>query len=336
MKIFSINKSELAKNIISLTDSYCYNDSYTSMIRSLYGTEYKQPSDEDLVIEKFLDGEFCPIFKTSIRNDDIILICDGNSSEDIMKFLLTIDAAKRSGAKSISVIIPYLPYSRSDKNDHIRQSISAKLIADLLQSVGVHQVITVELHNGSIQGFYNVPVIHLSGNAIFIDEIKKLQLDNLCFVAPDHGATKRTLNMAKHFDSTFAVIDKKRIKPNEIASMSLINSVEGTNVFIVDDIGDTMRTICKASDLLIEQGAKSVRGILTHPVFSGPALDIISRSSLSELYVSDTIPSIYSKVEMYNQFENKNTKINIISSDYLISVALRKLMNHESINELNS
>lgn len=316
MKIFSINKTSLSEKIASSFQS--------------------EDIDKQLIIQKFADGEFCPIFTKSIRNDDIYLISDGNSSEDIIKLLLTIDASKRSGAKTVSVIIPYLPYSRSDKNDHIRQSISAKLIADILQTVGIYQIITVELHNGSIQGFYNVPVIHLLGNRIFIDVLKSLDLDDICFVSPDHGATKRTLSMAKYFeDSTFAVIDKKRTKPNEIASMSLINSVKDKNVIIIDDLGDTMNTLCKASDLLLQNGAKSVRSVITHGVLSGNALDNIRKSSIKEIFISDTIPNIYSKIEIYEQFDNNNTKINIISCSNLIVNSLEKIMKRESINELN-
>lgn len=316
MKIFSINKTSLSKKISSYFQS--------------------EDVDNQLTIQKFADGEFCPIFTKSIRNDDVYLISDGSSSEDIIKLLLTIDASKRSGAKTVSVIIPYLPYSRSDKNDHIRQSISAKLIADILQTVGIYQIITVELHNGSIQGFYNVPVIHLLGNRIFIDELKSLNLSDICFVSPDHGATKRTLSMAKYFeDSSFAVIDKKRTKPNEVASMSLINSVDGKNVIIIDDLGDTMNTLCKASDLLLENGAKSVRAVITHGVLSGNSLDNIKNSSIEEIFISDTIADVYSKRKIYNQIEGKKTKINIISCSDLIVNSLEKIINNESINELN-
>jgi ribose-phosphate pyrophosphokinase len=315
MKIYSLNKSILSKKILS--------------------NFVEQNFDDYLKIDKFSDGEFCPVFLSSIREEDIYIIFDGHSSEDIIKLLLTIDAAKRSGAKSISVIAPYLPYSRSDKNDHIRQSISAKLLADILTNVGISKIITIDLHNPSIQGFYNVPVIHLLSNKIFINHIKSLNLDNLCFVAPDHGATKRNLLLAKNFEnSTFAVIDKKRVKPNEVASMSLINSVKGKNVIIFDDLGDTLGTICKATDLLLENGALSVRGVLTHPVMSGNALNKLSQSKMSELIVSDSIPSIYNKIEFYNQ-SSHNCNVTILSCSGLITNSIEKLQKHESINELN-
>ncbi len=316
MKIFSINKSKLSKDII---DKFQSSD-----------------IDSELKIEKFSDGEFCPIFLKSVRHEDIYIMADGHSSEDIIKLLLTIDSAKRSGCNSVSVVMPYLPYSRSDKNDHIRQSISAKVLADLLTNSGVSNLITIDLHNNSIQGFYNIPVIHLLSNRIFVNYIKSLNIDNICFVAPDHGATKRTLSMAKNFDnSTFAVIDKKRTKPNEIASMTLLNSVKDKNVIIIDDLGDTMGTICKAADLVMSQGALSVRGVLTHPVLSGKALENISQSSLTELIVSDTIPNVYDKLELYKDLKS-DTKISVISCSDLISNSIEKLMKHESINELNS
>ncbi len=316
MKIFSINKSTLSKKILNNFPD--------------------QNFDNYLKIDKFSDGEFCPIFLSSVREEEIYIISDGHSSEDIIKLLLTIDAAKRSGAKSISIIAPYLPYSRSDKNDHIRQSISAKLLADILSNAGISKIITIDLHNPSIQGFYNVPVIHLLSNKIFIDYIRSLNLENICFVAPDHGASKRNLSLAKNFEnSSFAVIDKKRVKPNEISSMSLINSVENKNVIIFDDIGDTLGTICKAANLLIDSGALSVRGVLTHPVMSGNALDSLSKSKLKEVIVSDTIPSIYNKIDLYNQTKH-NCIISVISCSDLISNSIEKLQRHESINELNS
>jgi ribose-phosphate pyrophosphokinase len=316
MKIFSINKSNLSKKILNNFPDKNF--------------------DNYLKIDKFSDGEFCPIFLSSVREEEVYIIFDGHSSEDIIKLLLTIDAAKRSGAKSISIIAPYLPYSRSDKNDHIRQSISAKLLADILGNAGISKIITIDLHNPSIQGFYNVPVIHLLSNKIFINYIKSLNLENICFVAPDHGASKRNLSLARNFEnSSFAVIDKKRIKPNEISSMSLINSVENKNVIIFDDIGDTLGTICKAADLLIDSGALSVRGVLTHPVMSGNSLDNLSKSKLKEIIVSDTIPSIYSKIDLYNQ-KKHNCDISVISCSDLISNSIEKIQRHESINELNS
>jgi ribose-phosphate pyrophosphokinase len=314
MKIFSINKTKLSEKILNKLENINF--------------------DKDLRVDKFSDGEFCPIFLSSIRDEDIYLISDGHSSEDIVKLLLTIDAAKRSGAKSVSIVYPYLPYSRSDKNDHIRQSISSKLIADILTSVGISKIITIDLHNPSIQGFYNVPVIHLLSNKIFINYIKSLNLKNLCFVAPDHGATKRNLSIAKYFeDSTFAVIDKKRTKPNEISSMDLINSVENKNVIMFDDIGDTLGTICKASDLLLKNGALSVRAIITHPVLSGDSLEKLSKSNLTELIVSDSIPSVYKKIETYDK-DNK-CKIKILSCGELIANSIERLSSHESINEMN-
>jgi len=318
MRIYSINKSILAKEILKDFQS--------------------EDVDNYLVIDKFSDGEFCPIFKHSIRHEDVYIMADGHKSDDIIKLLLTIDSAKRSGCQSVSVIMPYLPYSRSDKNDHIRQSISAKLLADLLTSVGISKLITIDLHNNSIQGFYNVPVIHLLSNKIFLNYIQSLNLENLCFVAPDHGATKRTLSMSRHFpDSTFAVVDKKRTKPNEIAFMTLLNSVEGKNVIIVDDLGDTFGTIAKSAELVMKEGALSVRAVLTHPVLSGNAMENIYKSPLVELIVSDTVVSVYDKLNEYNNKYSgeKKTKISVISCCDLLSNSIEKLIKHESINDLN-
>ena len=317
MKLYSLNKSILSKEV--------------------FGNFQSDDIDNFLVIEKFSDGEYCPIFKHSIRDEEIYLMADGHSSNDIIKLLLTIDACKRSGSGNISVIMPYLPYSRSDKNDHVRQSISAKVIADLLTNSGINKLITIDLHNSSIQGVYNMPVIHLFSTKIFTSYIDSLKLENLCFLSPDHGATQRTLKFARFFsDSTIAVIDKKRLKPNEVSSMRLLNPVEGKNVIITDDLGDTMSTLCKAAQLAIDNGALSVRGVLTHPVLSGQSLTTISKSPLKEIIVSDTIPSVYEKREIYGLMDVYNKpKFTIVSCSNLLANSVDKLIKHESISEIN-
>lgn len=317
MEIYSLNKSTLSKKIIENFQS--------------------EEVDNQLRIDKFSDGELCPIFSKTIRGKDLFIMADGHTSEDIMKLLLTIDAAKRSGANSTAVIMPYLPYSRSDKNDHIRQSISSKLLADILKSVGISQIITIDLHNPSIQGFYNVPVIHLSPNRIFRNYINFLNLEDICFVAPDQGATKRALNIAKHFtDSSFAVIDKKRLKPNEVSSMVLLGKVEGKNVILLDDIGDTMGTICKASELVMNNGALSVRAALTHGVLSGNALENISKSSLKEIMITDSVASVYDKVNYYyNKYGDNAPKITIISCCDLLSISIDKIIKKEGISDIH-
>ena len=282
---------------------------------------------ESLSIEKFSDGEILPRFMESVREEDIFFIQTTNSSDAIVETLLVIDAAKRSGAKSFTVIAPFQGYSRQDKTDHIRSSIGSKMMSDILESVGMTRLITIDLHASAIQGFYNTPVIHLNGNRIFTRYIKSLNLENLVICSPDHGAVKKNTDFAKAFpDSTFAVINKKRIKPNEVHSMELIGDVMGKNVVIVDDMADTLGTLKKASEILMESGAISVRGIATHGILSGKAIQNLEESRLTELIVSDTIGSVY---------EKSSDKLRIISCSSLIADVMDRLVKNKSIHELN-
>jgi ribose-phosphate pyrophosphokinase len=280
-----------------------------------------------LKIEKFQDGEILPLFQESVRYEDVYFIQSIVSSDSIMEILLVADAAKRSGCKSFNLIAPYMGYSRQDKTDHIRSSIGSKVIADILEKVGITTLLTIDLHSSSIQGFYNVPVIHLNGNKIFIDYLKQQPIENMCVVAPDQGAVKRATDFCKSFpDSTFAMINKKRVKPNEIHSMELVGEVEGKNVIIVDDIADTLGTLKSAASLIMSNGALSVRAITTHGVLSGKALENLNNSDLSELLISDSI-------ERTNKIDNP--KLKVISSANLIAKTINALNQKKSIHEIN-
>jgi ribose-phosphate pyrophosphokinase len=248
-----------------------------------------------------------------------------NSSESIMETLLVIDAAKRAGCSSFTLIAPFQGYSRQDKTDHLRSSIGSKMLADILEKVGMSRVITIDLHASSIQGFYNVPVIHLNGNKIFIDHIKNTGMENLCIVAPDQGAVKRAADFCKAFpDSTFALINKKRVKPNEIHSMELVGDVSGKNVIIVDDMADTLGTMKKAADLLVEKGALSITAIATHGVLSGNAFENLESSMFEELIVSDSISQC------------AHPKLRVVSCSKLIGKSIMALTQKKSIHELNA
>lgn len=285
----------------------------------------------ELVIDRFSDGEILPLFKTSIRNEDVYLIQSINSSDILVETLLIIDAAKRADCKSFTLISPYLSYSRQDKTDHLRSSIGSKMLADVLEKVGVSKVITIDLHASSIQGFYNVPIIHVNGNKIFIDYIKKNGIEDLTILSPDQGAVKRASDFCKAFpDCTFAMINKKRIKPNEIHSMELVGDVKDRNVVIVDDMADTLGTLKKASELIMEKGAKSVRAIATHGILSGAAMDNLYNSQLTELLVSDSVPSVLEKEK--NQ---KGDKLKVVSCDDILAKTIWGLTNKKSIHEIN-
>ena len=278
-----------------------------------------------LQIDKFSDGEILPLFKESIRDEDVFFVQTTNTSDNIIETLLVIDAAKRSGCRSFTLVAPFQGYSRQDKTDHLRSSIGSKVLADVLVSVGMSRIITIDFHASAIQGFYDVPVIHLNGNKIFIDYIKENRIEDLTILAPDQGAVKRASDFCKAFpDSTFAMINKKRIKPNEIHSMELVGDVEGRNVVIVDDMADTLGTLKKASELIMEKGAKSVRAIATHGVLSGKAYENLESSVLSEVLVSDSISF------------KPSDRLKVIPCDKLIAKAIWGLASKKSINEINS
>ena len=315
MKIYSGSSSQL------LTKSIC------EILQRQEGVN--NVSLGKLKIDKFSDGEMMPMFEESIRDQDIFFIQTTNSSDNIMETLLVIDAAKRAGCKSFTLAAPFNGYSRQDKTDHLRSSIGSKMLADVLEAAGMSRIITIDLHASAIQGFYNVPVIHLNGNKIFIEYIKENRIEDLTIVAPDQGAVKRTSDFCKAFpESTFAMMNKKRIKPNEIHSMELVGDVVGRNVVIVDDIADTLGTLKKASELVMEKGAKSVRAICTHGILSGRAIENLNESPLTELMVSDSIGSTIDKTKF-------GTKLKVISCDKIIARSIWNISQKKSIHEIN-
>ena len=323
MKIFSgTNSQDLTKNICKVLNQELKN--YSSM-----GLVDGEIVPGKLKIEKFSDGEILPLFQESVRDLDVFFIQSTNSSDNIIETLLVIDAAKRAGCKSFTLVAPFQSYSRQDKTDHLRSSIGSKMLADVLTAAGMSRIITIDLHASAIQGFYNVPVIHLNGNKIFIDYIKEHEIIDLTIVAPDQGAVKRASDFCKAFpEATFAMINKKRIKPNEIHSMELVGDVTGRNVVIVDDIVDTGNTLAKAANLIIENGAKSVTCIATHGVLSGPAIEILNNSKLNKVVVSDSIPSVFIKSKDCHKLE-------VISSSKIIAKSIFALSNKISINSIN-
>jgi ribose-phosphate pyrophosphokinase len=293
-----------------------------------------------LKIDKFLDGETLPIFEESVRNEDVFFVQTTNTSDSIVETLLVIDAAKRAGCKSFTLIAPYQGYSRQDKTDHLRSSIGSKMLAGILESTGMTNLISIDFHASQAQAFYNVPVVHLNGNKIFIDYIKKNKIEDLTIVAPDQGAVRRASDFCKAFpDATFAMINKKRIKPNEIHSMELVGDVNGRNVVIVDDMADTLGTMKKAAELLMEKGAKSVRCIATHGILSGKAIENLYSSQITELLVSDSIPFINEKDSSRNEGRGlkqgppEQTKFKVISCADIIAKTIWSLTNKKSIHE---
>lgn len=279
-----------------------------------------------LVVEKFKDGEIFPTFNESVRGRDIYIIQTTSSSDSIVETMLILDAAKRAGAKEITLVTPYYGYSRQDKVDHLRSSIGARVMADAYERGGATRIITIDLHASAIQGFFNIPVIHLNGGKIFNHYIKSLNLENLTIMSPDQGGVKRALDFAKYFpEAHFAQINKRRVKPNEIHSMELMGAdVKDRNVVIIDDMADTLGTLKKASELVMANGARSVRAIATHGVLSGNAIDNLNSSVLTELIISDTIA-----------VNKQSDKLKVISCDKMIARAIISLEEKQSIEQLN-
>jgi ribose-phosphate pyrophosphokinase len=273
---------------------------------------------------KFSDGEFQPIVHESVRGAYVFIIQSTNPPTDnLMEMLMMVDAAKRASADYITAVVPYFGFARQDRKDKPRVSIGAKLIANLFTAAGVNRLMTMDLHAGQIQGFFDIPVDHLNSTAIFIPYIEKLKIDDLMFAAPDIGSSKRTRVYSQYFNCDFVICDKHRKKANEVAEMRLIGDVEGKNVVLVDDLIDTGGTMCLAAEKMMEKGAKSVRALCTHAVLSGSAYEKIEKSVLTELVVTDTIP-----------LKQQSTKIKVLTVSQLFARAIRNTHEHKSINSL--
>jgi len=273
---------------------------------------------------RFKDGEIQPSFDESVRGCDVFLIQSTISpAENILEILLMIDAAKRASAHYINVVIPYYGYARQDRKDKPRVSIGAKLIADLISTAGASRVMTMDLHAAQIQGFFPIPVIHLDSSVIFIPYIKSLDLKDLVIASPDIGGTKRARDFASKLNSEIVISDKHRSKANEVEEIRIIGNVADKNVIIVDDMIDTGNTLIKASEMMLKQGAKSVRAFATHPVFSGDAFEKLCNSPLNEIVVCDTIP-----------VKSMPGKITVLSSCELFAKAIHHVYEHESISSL--
>ena len=281
----------------------------------------------DMQVEHFADGEFSVYYKDSIRGKDVFLVQSTYpSSDNLMELLLMIDAAKRASAHYIAAVIPYFGWARQDRKDKPRVSIGAKLIADMLSVAGVTRLITMDLHADQIQGFLNVPVDHLYASTVFVDYLRQSSdLENTVIATPDVGGAKRANSYAKFLGVPMVICHKSRAKANEVAEMTIIGEVEGKDVILVDDIVDTAGTICKAADLMIKNGARSVRAIASHAVLSDPATERIDASALKEIIFTDSIP-----------LRKHSDKIRIVSTASVFAEAIKRVINHESISILYS
>ena len=273
---------------------------------------------------RFSDGEFQPVIQESVRGNYVFIIQSTfPNSDNLMELLMMIDACKRASADYISAVIPYFGYARQDRKDRPRVSIASKLIANLLTAAGADRIMTMDLHAGQIQGFFDIPVDHLNSTYIFYPYIEDQKWTNLTFASPDAGSIKRARSYSIYFDAEFVVCDKYRVRANEIADMRVIGNVEGKDVMIVDDMIDTAGTLTNAANVLMEHGAKSVRACCTHAILSGSAYERIEKSALTELVVTDTIP-----------LRQQSKKIKVLSVAKLFAKAIRHTHEHKSINSL--
>ncbi len=278
----------------------------------------------DIILTEFSDGEFQPSFEENIRGHEIFIVQSTFAPADnLFELLMLIDAAKRASAKHIVAVIPYFGFARQDRKDKPRVSIASKLIANLLTAAGVQRIITIDLHADQIQGFFDVPVDHLFASSIFVPYIKQMNLPNLVMASPDTGGTRRAAAYAKMLNTGFVICYKQRTKPNEIETMALIGDVRGKDVVLIDDIIDTGNTITKAASLMIGNGANSVRGFCTHPLFTDHAYEHIENSVFTEVVVTDTIP-----------LSKQSSKIKVLTTAKLLADVISRVHNFESISSL--
>ncbi|GMQ81396.1 MAG: ribose-phosphate pyrophosphokinase [Rhodothermia bacterium] len=275
-------------------------------------------------IKNFSDGEIYVHFEESIRGCDLFLIQSTHPHADNwLELFLMIDAAKRASAERINAVIPYFGYARQDRKDQPRVSIASKLMADMLGVAGVDRVLTMDLHASQLQGFFDVPVDHLYGSAVFIDHLKQMNLENLAVVAPDVGGIKMARAYAKRLGGDLAMIDKRRPQPNEAEVMNIIGDVDGKNVILVDDMVDTAGTITSAANKLKEVGAQKIIASCTHPLLSGPAYESLESSAIDQMYVTDTIP-----------LARGSDKITVLSVANVFAEAIERIYTDESVSTL--
>jgi ribose-phosphate pyrophosphokinase len=278
---------------------------------------------------RFADDEVSFQILENIRGADVFVVqpTPPPVNENLMELLIMIDAFKRASASRITAVMPYYGYGRQDRKDKPRVPISAKLVADLLSTAGTSRAITMDLHVGQIQGFFNVPVDHLFAAPVMLEYVSSLDLKKLVIVSPDAGGVERARAYAKRLKVPLAVMDKRRSEAsNEIAKIYVIGEVDGATALIVDDIVDSAGTLVKASDALLDAGAARVLACCTHPVLSGKAVQRVSESNIEELIVSDSIP--------LSSVKKNQSKIKVLSVASLLGKAIRSVHDEASVSSL--
>ena len=276
-------------------------------------------------IKRFSDGEISVQIGESVRGKDVFIIQPTCAPTDtnLMELLILTDALKRSSASTVTAVIPYFGYARQDRKAAPRVSITAKLVANMIEIAGIDRVVTMDLHAGQIQGFFDIPVDNLYGTITFINYLKNKHLSNPIVASPDIGGVARARSLAKQLNLDLAIIDKRREKANESEVMNVIGDANGKDVILIDDMVDTAGTLIKAAAAFKERGATSVTAFCTHPVLSGPAYERIAAGAIDELVVTDTIP-----------LKEQNEHIKVISVAPLFAEVIRRVYHDESVNSL--
>jgi ribose-phosphate pyrophosphokinase len=279
-------------------------------------------------VTRFSDGEVQVRIDRNVRGADVFVIQPTSPpvNDSLMELLIMIDALKRASAERITAVMPYYGYARQDRKDRPRVPITAKLVADLLTAAGANRVLTMDLHAGQIQGFFNIPVDHLFAAPVIIGYFQSLGWDQICVVSPDAGGVERARACAKRLGATLAVIDKRRVGPNSAQAMNIIGDVRDKNIIIIDDIIDTAGTITQAVDSLREQGAQRIYASCVHPVLSGPAMQRIESSKLEGVAVTNTIA--------LNERKLTSQKIIVLSVAPLLGEAISRIHKGTSVSSL--
>jgi ribose-phosphate pyrophosphokinase len=279
----------------------------------------------DAEIKRFSDGEISVKINENIRGTDVFIIQSTNPpAENLLELLVILDAAKRASADRITAVIPYYAYARQDRKDQPRVPITSKLVANLITVAGADRVLTMDLHAPQIQGFFDIPMDHLFSNPVFYDYFAGFPSNDWVVMA-DLGSIKMVRNFAKKLDMPFAVLDKKRHVANQVEVLNVIGEVEGKNIIIRDDIVDTAGTLTQAADFLVKRGAKQIYACCTHAVLSGRSLELVEKSTIKKLIISDTINT-----------ENKNLsdKFEILSMDKIFGETIKRIHKGESVSSL--
>lgn len=281
----------------------------------------------DGYVDRFSDGEICIRLNETVRGRDVYVIQSTCHpvNQHLMELLVMIDALRRASAGVINVVIPYYGYARQDRKGRARDPITAKLVANLITTAGADRIITIDLHAPQIQGFFDIPSDQLLAVPILADYFRDKRLQNVVVVSPDHGGVIRARRLAEYLQAPLAIIDKRRPQPNVAEVMNIVGEIEGRTCILIDDIIDTAGTIVSATEALFAQGANSVYACCTHPVFSGPAIERISKSNITEMVVTDTIPL---------PPEKQLPKIKTISMAPLLAEAIQCVHREESVSQL--